>query len=468
MQAGNDVGSWLSDEALRARRPWYFVALALLIVSVIFREPLIFIAGLLALALAVVPELWYRFCFAGLVYRRQLGERRVFFGETITLRLSVENRKALPLPWLEVEDEFPEPLALRGGRLAPHFKARRAILPTELSLWWFQRVSKRYQIQCVARGVFTLGPVKLRSGDPFGLLVREQRFEALDTLLVYPPILPIERFGLPSRHPFGEQAAKRRLLEDPLRVIGARDWLPGDDLRRVHWKATARAMTLQSKVYEPTTTWTLALFLNVNSYINPALGINPGLLDLTMTAAASVAAWAVEQGYAVGLFANGVQAMNEVDEPSSPVVKDRIEDRFEDRFKEGLAAARVRLPPSSRPEQLPRVLEALARLVPFWGSSIEELFLREQTHLPAGTTIALVSTAAAVTPTLIEMLLLMRARGHTVALLLAGNEPVEAPGLLIYRLGAEEVWHEIVAQTTGRDISPEAETAEAGYRFILA
>ncbi len=456
---GVDVGAWLSDEQLRSRRPWYWVALALLIFSAIFRQPLIFVAALLALALAVIPELWYRFCLSGLVYRRQLGERRVFFGETITLRLSVENRKALPLPWLEVEDEFPERLTLQGGKLEPHFKTRRMLLATALSLWWFQRVSRRYHIQCVARGVFTLGPVKLRSGDPFGILTREQQFEALDTLLVYPPILPIERFGLPSRHPFGEQKAQRRLLEDPQRVVGARDWQPGDDLRRVHWKATARALTLQSKVYEPTTTWTLALFLNVNGYPNPALGVNPDLLDLTMTAAASVAAWASEQGYAIGLFSNGVQALTELDEPQAAVVAER---------KEGYSATQVRLPPSSRPEQLPRVLETLARLIPFWGAPIEELFLREQTRLPAGATIVLVSTAAAVTPVVVEMLLLARARGHAAALLLVGNEPVEAPGLLVYRLGAEEVWHEIVAQAKGRDADQGTEASEAGYRFILA
>lgn len=460
MEAGVDEGTWLSDEQLRTRRPWYYVAFALIVASVVFQEPLIFIAGMLALALAVIPELWYRFCFAGVVYRRQLGERRVFFGETIPLRLSAENRKVLPLPWLEVEDEFPEALGLQGGKLAPHHKPRRVLLATALSLWWFQRVSRRYQVRCVARGVFTLGPVRLRSGDPFGLLTREQRFEELDTLLVYPPILPVERFGLPSRHPFGEQAAQRRLLEDPLRVIGARDWLPGDDLRRVHWKATARAMTLQSKVYEPTTTWTLALFLNVNSFPNPALGVNPDLLELTMAAAASVAAWAVEQGYAVGLFSNGVQALTEVDEPPPAAGAASA--------KEGFGAARVRLRPSSRREQLPRVLEALARLVPFWGSSMEELFLREQTRLPAGATVVLVSTAAAVTPVLIESLLQVRARGHAAALLVAGNEPVQASGLLVYRLGAEEVWHEIVAQATAQDISLESEGSESGHRFILA
>src|SRR5579859_2382134 len=204
MPANADEGTWLSQEQLRSRRPWYLVAVALIIGSILVREPLIFVAGLLALALAGIPELWYRFCFSGLVYRRQLGERRVFFGETITFRLSVENRKLLPLPWLEVEDEFPEPLTLQGWHLQPHFKPRRLLLVNALSLWWFQRVSRRYHIHCLARGVFTLGPVTLRSGDPFGLLTREQRLEQLDTLLVYPPILPIERFGLPSRHPFGE------------------------------------------------------------------------------------------------------------------------------------------------------------------------------------------------------------------------------------------------------------------------
>src|SRR5579883_3103307 len=105
MPEGIDEGTWLSNERLRARRPWYLVGIGLLIASVLFHQPLVFVAGLLALALGALPELWYRFCFTGIVYRRQVSERQVFFGETITLRLSIENHKLLPLPWLEVEDE---------------------------------------------------------------------------------------------------------------------------------------------------------------------------------------------------------------------------------------------------------------------------------------------------------------------------------------------------------------------------
>jgi uncharacterized protein (DUF58 family) len=456
MKAGADEGTWLSQEQLRSRRPWYLVGIALLLASAVVHQPLVFIAGLLALALGAIPELWYRFCFAGLVYRRSLSERRVFFGETITLRLSVENRKLLPLPWLEVEDEFPEPLTLQSGRLEPHFKPRRMLLVNALSLWWYQRVTRRYQVRCAARGVFTFGPLTLQSGDPFGLLTREQRLEQEDTLLVYPPILPIDRFGLPSHHPFGERRAPRRLLEDPTRVIGVRDWQPEDDLRRVHWKASARAMSLQSKVYEPTTTYALALFVNVNTFLNPLLGINAPLFELGV-AAASVAAWANEQGYAVGLFSNGVQALEETEQAVSSDGGERV--------AQARQAMQVRLPPASRPEQLPRVLEALARLIPYFGSPLEERLAAEQTRLPIGTTIVLVSAAAAVTPPLVTTLLQARTRGHAVALLVSGETAVEAPGVPLYRLGNEEVWHELVAHAAEIESSGGAAPEP---RFVLA
>jgi uncharacterized protein (DUF58 family) len=460
MPAGVDEGTWLSEERLRSRRPWYWIGLGLLIASIPFHQALVFVAGLLAIAMGAIPELWYRFCLRGLVYRRQLGERRVFFGEKVPLRVSVENRKLLPLPWLEVEDEFPEPLTLQGKRLEPHHKPRRMLLVNALSLWWFQRVTRRYTIQCLARGVFTLGPLTLRSGDPFGLLSRESQREQIDTLLVYPPLLPIERFGLPARRPFGERAAPRQLLEDPTRIMGVREWLPGDDLRRVHWKATARTMTLQSKVYEPTTTWTLAVFLNINSYANPVLGTNPPLIELAIAAAASVAQWATEQGYAVGLFANGLQTTQGEDElPSAAAVE---------RPSEINRAMRIRHPPSSRAEQFSRILESLTRLVPFFGSPIEQMVVDEQSRLPAGATLVLISVAAAVTPSLLATLRQAQARGHPVALLVAGDAPVESMSFPIYRLGSEEVWHGIVAEAAGQESPLSAATPQTEQRFVLA
>jgi uncharacterized protein (DUF58 family) len=49
-------------------------------------------------------------------------------------------------------------------------------------------------------------------------------------------------------------------LEDPLRTIDIRDYQPEDDLRHIHWKATARRAQLQVRAFEPAETLTLVFF----------------------------------------------------------------------------------------------------------------------------------------------------------------------------------------------------------------
>ena len=85
-------------------------------------------------------------------------------------------------------------------------------------------------------------------------------------MIVYPKIFPIAHLGIPSLHPLGETIAERRIFEDPIRVIGVRDYNPRDSRRHIHWKATARRQELQVKVFEPTTTLKVAIFLAIDSF----------------------------------------------------------------------------------------------------------------------------------------------------------------------------------------------------------
>src|SRR5215467_11971102 len=107
------------DEILIARRPLYYIAFLLVIFSGILRQPLLFVAGLLVLALAFIPELWYRYCLRQLSIIRQLGTTRAALGDTVQLSLSIENRKPLPLPWIEIVDEIPESLPVTNRRTMP-------------------------------------------------------------------------------------------------------------------------------------------------------------------------------------------------------------------------------------------------------------------------------------------------------------------------------------------------------------
>src|SRR2546421_2853050 len=320
-------------------RRWYYLGPILIAASIPFHQTLLIVVGLLVLVVIGTTDIWYTYCLRQLHYQRQFSEQRVLFGDQVTLSLTVENAKLLPLPWLEVEDTIPRVLTMAGQQLRVSVIGDTAILDTLFSPRWYERVTRRYAIQCSARGVHKFGPAVMRSGDIFGFLTNEERLDNWQYLLVYPLVVPLTRLNLPSRHPFGERRAPRRLLEDPSRVIGIRDYAYGDSLRRVHWKATARTMQLQSKVYEATTTYTLVIFLNVVSYFDTIRGLQPEIQELAICAAASIADWALNEGYAVGLFANTLMFIPEEKVP--------FDTRQEAALSAELKRRRIHLPPST-------------------------------------------------------------------------------------------------------------------------
>jgi uncharacterized protein (DUF58 family) len=431
------------DETLIRRRPWYLLTAFLLIVSILTRQPIAFLAAIFTFVLALVPEIWYRYALRDLVIQQQADQKRAFFGDTITLSLRIDNQKVLPLPWLEIEDELPAQLPLLSGRTEPSYKPNRVELPNSFSLWAFQRVTRRYRLRCMGRGVYSFGPTLVRSGDPFGWLVREERVEARETVLVYPLVAPIESFGLPPRHPFGERITPRRLLEDPLRVAGVREYFLGDDPRRIHWKATARVGELRSKIYEPSSQHRLLILLDINTYAEPWMGLNAEIQELTIAAAASLGMWALDEGYAVGLLANSLMM--------GLTGEDAATDDLE-RSPKSLADAktfihRVRVPLASDSDQGERILSALGRLLPYFGSPIDALIDTERPNLPIGATVVLVSAASVLRETTIESLVDLRSRGAALQLVLTGDEDgkigAETYDVPVYHIGGREVWHEL-------------------------
>ena len=438
-------GGFNQDDTLIKRRPWYFLAALLLIFSILAHQPIAFLAALFALVIGLVPEIWYRYALRSLVFRQQLSQPRAFFGETLTLSITVENQKILLLPWLEVEDEIPEHLSLLTGHTTLTHKVNRVLLAHTFSLWAFQRVTRRYRLGCTRRGVHSFGPVTLRSGDPFGWLIREDQLRARATLLVYPLIAPLEKFGLPSRHPFGDYTTPRRLLEDPMRVAGVREYVRGDDPRRIHWKATARLGELQSKVYEPSSQYRLLILLDINTYPEVWMGLDRDIQELTIAAAASLALWGLDEGYSVGLLANSLLAGLQ---PEQAAEGDEI------KMAQGSALSalsfmhRVRVPMASDSMQRERILSALGRLLSYYGSPIDALLELEQATLPIGTTVVLVSAGVALSESTIERLIEMRRHGCAVHLALTSDADskigTETYDLPVHQLGGREVWHELV------------------------
>ena len=157
--------------------------------------------------------------------------RDSFHGDEVALDIEIVNAKPLPLAWLHAEDELPKALHIEPARLSHSHRPGRQRLINLISLRWYERVTRHYRVRAVQRGAWTFGPTRLLSGDMFGFDVREETLETVDTLLVYPRIVPLTALGLPSDRPFGEFRAMRQLAEDPFRLNGARDYVSGDSMR---------------------------------------------------------------------------------------------------------------------------------------------------------------------------------------------------------------------------------------------
>lgn len=371
---------------------WLLITFVLLIAAILMRQAPILLVALLFFLVSGITRLWARYALERVEYTRHLATPRVFFGETVTLEVGVTNRKLLPLPWVHVQDEVPDGVVFLTGKTHPSSKPMRAILANALSLGWYRRLTYRYHVQCLKRGYFTFGPATIRSGDLFGFFQKESTVKTLDRLLVYPRIVSLEELGLPSRDPFGDLRVRRHLFEDPVQVLSTRDYAYGDPLKRINWKATARLSRLQTRVFEPTTTVDLALFLDVRTAIPPRRGPSEQLLETAVITAASIASYALREGYRIGLYVN---------EPY------RETERM------------IKLPPSDHPEQEVRVLEALAHVQGWPFVTVEDLLNTEGRGLPWSATLAVI-TAAPSAPVLACLHRFSRA-GRRVALIVVGG-----------------------------------------------
>ena len=233
-----------------------------------------------------------RLTMEGLSVRRTLGQAYAHLGDTIELQYELRNEHALGKLWLEVfeESNWPEHLPGRvlsiGGR-----KTRK----------W------KVLVKAARRGRFRLGPVVMRSGDPFGLFRTELRVPDEALLLVYPRVVPIPFWTLPGSVLEGSVLTGQRSLQSTSMVMGIREYRPGDALNRIHWRSSARHRELQVKEFELDKTADLWIYLDLERHWHRGEG-EDSTEERCITVAASVVQKALREHRNVGLITSGSRA----------------------------------------------------------------------------------------------------------------------------------------------------------------
>lgn len=425
-----------------------FMSLAVIsfVAGILLENPaLIALAGFL-LTSSFMAWLWSRNSLIEVHYQRKFHHTHVFPNETTDVEIIIENRKWLPVTWLTVEDTWPLQFAPTDDLVVVENMGNQfdGLLNNAYALRWYERVRRNYELRGRTRGIYDVGPAALSSGDPFSLFERQliSNRNRRDYLVVYPRFLPLEAMGFPLHDPLGENRVKRRLFEDPSRVIGIRDHQPHDTFRDIHWKASARTGTLQSKIYEPTRGVNIVLAVNIASFEQFWRGVWPEMLEYTLSMAATLAKWSADNNHSFGLVCNGAYAR---------------------------ADQSIRILPGRRPSQLKRVLEALAGIKYFVTKEFGRHILNESPRLPVGATIVLI------TPYVSDMIeqssLRLKAHGRQIVWVVLGQRgPKAVPGILLHHVPIainEPDWQEGELADYDRDETQEFERRlNARQRFL--
>ena len=204
------------------------------------------------IGLLVIAYIWSAVSLRGVTVTRDTRADRAQVGQSFQERIRVQNHSRLAKLWVELLDQ---------SNMPGHQVSRVVHLGGN--------DSNRWRIDTIAarRGQFRIGPMLLRSGDPFGLFPRYSVYPETTELLVYPATVDLSAFALPIGELPGGSAIQRRTPFVTPNAAGVRDYFPGDAFNRIAWRATARTGKVMVKEFELDPTADLWLVLDMEAAV---------------------------------------------------------------------------------------------------------------------------------------------------------------------------------------------------------
>ncbi|HEY3341698.1 MAG TPA: DUF58 domain-containing protein [Anaerolineae bacterium] len=380
---------------------WMTLLLFISVAGVILHIPAMSALGVLSIVIIAASIFLQRRVLDRVTYERRFNETRLFMGEIVDVACNLVNRSRLPIVSLQVDDNAPPGFQDADADSAERYKADERINLSQMTaLKPGEHTARLTRLRAMRRGYYKFGAATLRAVDLLGLSMQERTDKPNDTLIVYPRVFTLDNLSLLTKDPFGAFAALRRLVEDPSRIMGARDYRFGDPFRQIHWKATAHAGSLQTRVCENTSEPTAVVMLNVTTFEEDWRGTDVERYEWTLSVAGSLAVWADENSCTIGLSSNGTA-------PSLP------------------EALRVR--PRRSPNQLARILESLAVMYSFTLTPFDMFLLAEQSRLPLGATLLVVTPVF--TPRIVTALMRLNSLGKNIILIVVDRKAPDTQNL---------------------------------------
>jgi uncharacterized protein (DUF58 family) len=240
-------------------------------------------------ALWALSYAWARSLAHGLSLRREMRFGWAQVGDQLEERFHLANHSAFPAIWIEIIDQSN----------MPDYQVNIVTgLDANGSQQW------RSRGLCTRRGLFNLGPTTLRSADPLGLFEIKIHYPGFVTLMVTPPVVPLPAIEVAPGGRVGEGRPRPNALERTINSAGVREYNPGDSLRWIHWRTSARRDNYFVKIFDNTPSGNWWIVVDVEESVQA--GASPrSTEEHSVILAASLADKGLRAGLSVGLAAHG-------------------------------------------------------------------------------------------------------------------------------------------------------------------
>ncbi|SCL18341.1 Uncharacterized conserved protein, DUF58 family, contains vWF domain [Micromonospora pallida] len=260
---------------------------------------------------------------------RSLDPHRAPVGASSRVVLRLQNMSRLPTGTLLLEDRLPYALGSRPRVVLERLGAHQAS-------------SVAYTVRADVRGRYEVGPLGVRMTDPFGLCELSRAFPSTDRLTVIPQVTPLPSIRLPGEYAGSGDSRARSVAVHGEDDAATREYRRGDDLRRVHWKSTARTGELMVRREEQPWESRATVVLDTRAYGHRGEGPTASF-EWAVSAAASITVHLRQAGYKLRMVTGSGADVDAAEATGDGVLLDHLaEVRLEQRGELTTLVERVR------------------------------------------------------------------------------------------------------------------------------
>jgi hypothetical protein len=222
---------------------------------------MIYILIFLIILSIIINNFSKRYVLSKVYYYREISKKIVEIGEEITLTSIVENRKILPVTFLQIIEQLPDILEYKFKTI--HYIGRDFLYHTmTFFILPYQRIKREYLAVCNKRGRYIFGDVFILGGDFLGLNITSKVVNFFQEIIVLPKRIDIERNLIPYGDYYGDLSVKRWIIEDPTMIIGIKEYTGQEPVKNIHWKSYLKYGKLMVKQFDFTYENTAMIIFN--------------------------------------------------------------------------------------------------------------------------------------------------------------------------------------------------------------